>query len=91
MAPKLAKMSVFFRSKSALPSEASSKEEEEVDDDVVEGTFGVFLALPPCSMLSRFSTVMESEKAVDGREGGGMNSPPGIVFLRLVFFEKNVK
>jgi len=85
MAPKLEKMSFFFRSNSAWPSEESSKEEgEEEEKDAVEVELED-LAFP-WRMLSRFSTVIESEKAVDGREGGGMKSPPGMI----VSFSQNI-
>ena len=75
MTPKLAKMSFFLRSKFALPSEDKTKaddDEEEEEEDVGE----VVARDVPCRMLRRFSTVIESENAVDGKEGGGMKSPP---------------
>ena len=73
MAPKLAKMSFFLRSKFALPSEDRTKAD---DDDEEEDVGEVVARDVPCRMLRRFSTVIESENAVDGKEGGGMKSPP---------------
>ena len=74
MAPKLAKMSFFLRSKFALPSEERTKAD---DDEEEEEDVGEFVARDvPCRMLRRFSTVIESENVVDGNEGGGMKSPP---------------
>ena len=37
----------------------------------------------PWRMVRRFSTFIESENAMDGKEGGGIKSPPGILALTV--------